>query len=86
VRDDGELEEHDDLVEVCSSASTGNELEEAAPEDPVPRVAAVGIKVLKMQNLIPHLVMTIEENIYQQIYSGRIKITCTRNTTELFGL
>jgi len=41
----------------------------------------VGIKALIMHYLIPHLVMTIEENIYQQICSGIITITCTRGTT-----
>ena len=45
----------------------------------------VGIKAIIMHNLIPYLVMTIEENIYQQIYSEIISTTCTRDTTIYVG-
>ena len=45
----------------------------------------VGIKAIIMHNLIPYLVMTIEENIYQQICSRIITITCTRDTTIYMG-
>ena len=38
-----------------------------------------------MHYLIPNLMMTIEKNIYQQIYSEIISTTCTRDTTIYVG-
>ena len=45
----------------------------------------VGTDAQQMDYLIPHLVMIIEENIYQQICSRIINITCTRDTAIYMG-